>query len=110
MNKFRTIALLIAFAPLAGVADEPASLDPASESAVALLKSSLPSIYGFKVDLVRMTDAGVACIKYRVGNDHNGESPGLAVVEGETVLVAKYNNTKFEKAWNSKCAKSGSTK
>jgi hypothetical protein len=62
------------------------------------------------VDNVHMTDDGVACINYRVGNDNGGESRAKAVVEGEKVLRSTSRNSDFAKAWNSKCAASGGDK
>ena len=107
MNTSRTIALLVAFLPLTAVAEERAEVDESS-GPVAALKSSLPSTIGFEVDNVVTTDAGVACIFYRVANDNGGESKAQAVVEGDKVLRSSSRSTQFAKAWNSKCARSGS--
>jgi hypothetical protein len=104
MKTTHAIALLVALVPMTGVADEPVA--GADSSEVAALKADLPSTLGFKVDKVKMTDGGVACIKYRVTNNKGGESPGLAVVEEGKVLRAQNGNSAFEKAWNSKCVKS----
>jgi hypothetical protein len=105
MKTTHIVALLVAFVPLTGVADEPVA--GADSAEVAMLKADLPSTLGFKLDTLKKTDAGVACIKYRVSNSKGGESPGLAVVEGDKVLRMQNGNAAFEKAWNSKCAKSG---
>ena len=106
MKTSSTIALLVALAPLAAVADEPATSGAASEP-VETLKAHLPSKAGFKVDDVRMKDGGVACITYRVANDNGGESRAQAVVEGEKVLRSTSRSAEFAKAWNSKCVGSG---
>jgi hypothetical protein len=103
MKTSSKIALLVALAPLAAVANEPATSGAASEP-VETLKSRLPSKAGFKVDDVRMTDGGIACIKYRVANDNGGESRAQAVVEGEKVLRSTSRSTEFANAWNTKCA------
>ena len=106
MKTTHAVALLVAFVPLVAIADEPVA--GADSSEVAALKADLPSTLGFKVDKVKMTDAGVACIKYRVSNNKGGESPGMAVVEEGKVLRSQNGNSAFEKAWNSKCVKSSS--
>ena len=97
------VALPLAFVPLAGIADE---VSAEGSAPVQTLKSSLPSTMGFKVDKVHMTDAGVACIKYRLANNTGGERRAMAVVEGDKVLRSTSGTTDFEKAWNSKCAAS----
>ena len=105
------IALAAAFVPLTGALaedrDPPAGSEATSDS-VAALKSSLPSSSGFAVDDVHVTDAGVACISYRVNNDMGGTSRAKAVVEGDKVLRSTSRSPKFQKAWNEKCA--GSTR
>jgi hypothetical protein len=104
MNTFRVVASLIAFAPLtAAIAGDPAPADANAES-VAKLKSHLSNTMGFKVDDVRMTGDGVACISYRISNDYGGESHAKAVVEGEKVLRSTSRTQDFANAWNSKCA------
>jgi hypothetical protein len=99
----RLIALPFALVSFVSVADEP-PVSVEGSAPVEMLKASLPNSIGFKVDKLHMTDAGVACIKYRVGNDMEGESRALAVVEDGKVLRSTNGNAKFEKAWNSKCA------
>jgi hypothetical protein len=103
MNRKHVVAFALVLAPLPALPAEPAPSD-ASSAAVATLKSSLPSKQGFTVDLVHMTDAGVACIAYRVNNDMGGKTRAQAVVEGQTVLRSTSRNSKFANAWNSKCA------
>jgi hypothetical protein len=98
------IAAPLAFVPVSGaLADDRTKADEDSP-AVVTLKSSLSSTRGFEVEDVRMTDSGVACIKYRVPNDSGGETHAQAVVEGEKVLRSTTRSTQFAKAWNSKCA------
>ena len=100
-------ALLAVLAPLTCVAEEPLSAEAAGP--VNVLKSSLPSTLGFEVEHVRTTDAGVACITYRVSNDKGGKSKAQAVVEGDKVLRSSARSSDFAKAWNSKCVKSAAT-
>ena len=103
----RLIALPAAFVPLTGAFAEDRAAPTGSEAtsdSVAVLKSSLPSSSGFAVDDVRVTDAGVACISYRVNSDMGGESRAKAVVEGDKVLRSTSGSMRFQKAWNEKCA------
>jgi hypothetical protein len=110
MNKRMLIALPLALALSAGAfANDPESKTSGmgSESAVETLKSSLTNINGFEVQDVREGDDGATCITYRVSNDQNGLSQARAVVEGDKVLRETTGNTRFAKAWNSKCANKG---
>ena len=61
---------------------------------------------GFEVEDVRTGDDGTACITYRVLNEQNGHSRVRAVVQGDKVLRETTGNTRFAKAWNSKCVAS----
>jgi hypothetical protein len=97
------IALPVVFAPQAGAAEENMTSDAAT-APVETLKASLPSTVGFEVDHVRVTDAGVACISYHLPRDTGGITRAKAVVEGDEVLRSTSRNSKFERAWNSKCA------
>jgi hypothetical protein len=106
-TALRLIALPLAFAPLTGALAEDRDAPAGSEASVAALKSSLATTVGFQVDSVRMTDAGAACISYRVRNDTGGESRAQAVVQGDEVLRSTTRSTRFAKAWNSKCAAAG---
>lgn len=103
----RLIALPLAFVPLAAAMAEDRTAPDENSDAVVALKASLQSTRGFEVDSVRTTDSGVACITYRVPNDSGGETHAQAVVEGDKVLRSTTRNSKFAKAWNSKCAASG---
>ncbi len=97
----KKVALLgLALVPLCAIADDPKSTD-----AVEKLKASLTSgAMGFEVDDVRVTDDGVACIKYRIDNDLGGETRAQAVVDGDKVLRSTSRSNSFAKAWNKKCA------
>ncbi len=70
----------------------------ATAAAVAALKANLGSDAGLEIDEVRVTDAGVACIEYRVS-----ESRGHAVVQNNEVLKSSSDADRFEKAWNQHC-------
>lgn len=103
MNTWtRLLALPAILLPMASLADETMSSD--ETAAVEKLKSNLRASAGFEVDRVHMTDAGVACITYRVGNATGGETRGHAVVDGDKVLRSTIGNTRFERAWKEKCA------
>jgi hypothetical protein len=71
---------------------------------VETLKSQLPSVLGFEVEDVRAGEDGVACITYHVANDNGGQTQSHAVVHGDKVYREYRGNSRFEKAWNSKCA------
>jgi hypothetical protein len=103
MNK-RTFVLT---ASLACLPLSAALADDRESASIEALKSSLRNPSGFEVDKVRVTDAGVACITYRVDNDNGGEMRAHAVVEGDKVLRSSIGNTRFEKAWKSKCVEGG---
>jgi hypothetical protein len=106
MNTWtRLIALPAVFLPLAALAQGQTSSD-AESAAVEALKASVRE--RVEVDTVRMTDAGVACITYRMENETGGASRAHAVVDGEKVLRSTIGNTRFEKAWKEKCAGAGS--
>jgi hypothetical protein len=107
MNTRLLMALPLALALSAGaIADDrdSKSTSMGSESAVEALKASLTNVNGFEVQDVREGDGGATCITYRVSNDRNGTSENRAVVEGDKVLRQSTGNTRFAKAWNSKCA------
>lgn len=100
-------ALALSAGALAGD-DDKMRADSASDSeAVEALKDALPNKLGFEVQDVRPGDDGVTCITYTVVNDLNGESRNRAVVQGDKVLRETTGNTRFARAWNSKCAKAG---
>jgi len=75
----------------------------ATSTAVAALKKNLGSTTGVEVDEVRVTQAGVACIDYRVSDGQGGKSLGHAVVQGEEVLKSSSEYERFEKVWNEHC-------
>ncbi len=110
MNRSRLfIALPLALALSAGALandDKMPSDSSMNSDAVETLKSSLTSTQGFEVEDMRTGDDGAACITYRVLNDQNGQSRVRAVVQGDKVLREATGNTRFAKAWNSKCVAS----
>jgi len=97
-KSFLAIAAPLALTLCAGaLADD-------NSAAVEKLKSSLPNTLGFKVEDARTGGDGVTCITYSLSNDQNGHSHLRAVVQGDKVLRETTGNTRFAKAWNSKCA------
>lgn len=100
MNNRILLALPLALALSAGAFANDA--DPAVEK----LKSSLTNINGFEVLDAREGGDGATCITYQVSNDKNGTSKSHAVVQGDKVLRETTGNTRFAKAWNSKCVAS----
>ena len=87
------IAASVASLPLAG-----ALAADATSNAVSALKANLGSNVSLEVDEVRVTQAGVACIEYRVSG-----SRGHAVVQDNEVLKSSSDAERFEKAWNQHC-------
>jgi hypothetical protein len=104
MNKHLWMALPLALTLSAGAFAKDRPHDYDRDSAVDTLKGTLTNINGFEVEDIREGDGGVACITYHVSNDQNGQSQERAVVHGDKVLHEVTGNTRFEKAWNSKCA------
>jgi len=100
------IASSIALLPMAGAlaADTDAREgSDATAASVATLKANLKTTSGLQVDEVRVTEAGVACINYRVNNDQGGKSRGHAVVQGDEVLKSSSDYKRFDKAWSEHC-------
>jgi len=100
------IAASFALLPMAGALAADSDVRQGSDAttaSVAALKADLKNSAGLEVDEVRVTDAGVACINYRVSNDQGGKSLGHAVVQGEEVLKSSSDYNRFEKAWNEHC-------
>ena len=105
MNNRLLLALPLALALSAGAfANDDAS--GTSSDAVEKLKASLTNINGFEVLDTREGGDGATCITYQVTNDKNGLSKSHAVVQGDKVLHETTGNSRFAKAWNSKCVAS----
>jgi hypothetical protein len=102
-TKTLLIAASVALLPVGGAfaADQEGS--DATAASVAALKANLKNSAGLTIDEVRLTEAGVACINYRVNNEQGGKSRGHAVVQGDEVLKSSTGYKRFEKAWNEHC-------
>jgi len=72
-------------------------------ASVAALKSGLAFPKSFKVDAVRVTDAGAACIQYSEHDIHGGMDRAQAVVVEGTVTRSGAHDGRFESAWNRQC-------
>jgi flavin-binding protein dodecin len=105
MKNRLLLAVPLALALSGGAFANDAS-DKSGDPAVEKLKSSLTNINGFEVLDARAGDDGTTCITYQVTNDRNGMSKSHAVVQGDKVLHETTGNTRFAKAWNSKCVAS----
>ena len=101
MNNRLFLAVPLALAFSAG-----AFANDGSDPAVEKLKASLTNVKGFEVLDARDGGDGATCITYQVSNDKNGKSKSHAVVDGDKVLRETTGNTRFAKAWNSKCVAS----
>jgi hypothetical protein len=97
-----TSAILLMAAALAAT-DEPRATVDATTTSVAALKTNLGNPAGLAIDEVRVTDAGVACIEYRLSNEQGGKSRGHAVVQGNEVLKSSSGDERFQQAWNKHC-------
>ena len=75
----------------------------ATSAAVAALEANLGNPADLEVDEVRVTDAGVACINYRVDNGQGVKNKDHAVVQGEEVLKGSSGDERFETAWSEHC-------
>ena len=77
--------------------------EDATSAAVAALKANLGDPANLEVDEVRVTNIGVACIDYRLGDAAGGKNRGHAVVQGEEVLKSSEGSERFETAWSEHC-------
>jgi len=98
MNARTWLIVSAALLPMAAHA-----VPDATSEAVATLKAKLGTAAGLEVDEVRLTDAGVACINYRVNDGQGGKSRDHAVVQGDDVLKGSSDADRFEKAWSEHC-------
>ncbi len=71
-------------------------------ASVAALKSGMASTSGFKVDDMRVTDSGAACIRFHT-RDRGQVSSARAVVVGKLVANSTARDGRFEKEWNRQC-------
>ena len=95
------VAAVMTCLPLTGAlaADgKPGNGTDATDAAVDALKANLGSNSNLEIEEVRVTEAGVVCIDYRVSG-----SRGHAVVQGKEVLKSSSDADRFEKAWNEHC-------
>ena len=102
-TKTLLIAASVVLLPVGGALAADQEGSDATAASVAALKANLKNSAGLTVDEVRVTEAGVACINYRVNNDQGGKSRGHAVVQGDEVLKSSTGYKRFEKAWNEHC-------
>jgi hypothetical protein len=100
---YAAIAAPVAFLLLAGLSNDSAAherLNVAYASA-AVLKADLNKRRNLEFDAVRITDAGAACMEYRVAG--SGEGPARAVVLGKSVARSDARDGRFEVEWNRQC-------
>jgi len=72
-------------------------------ASVAALKSRLAFPKSFKIEDVRVTDAGAACINYRARDGYGYQDRAQAVVVQGAVTQSDAHDGRFEKAWNRQC-------
>jgi hypothetical protein len=72
-------------------------------ASVAALKSRLENTTGFRIDDMRVTDAGAACIRFHTRDRVGAVSRAQAVVVGRTVANSNERDGRFEKEWDWNC-------
>jgi hypothetical protein len=72
-------------------------------ASVAALKSYMSRPPGFKVENIRVTDAGAACIQYHALDAAGSVSRAQAVVVGGDVEQSGSRDGRFAKAWDRQC-------
>jgi hypothetical protein len=72
-------------------------------ASVAALKSHMSTPAGFKVENIRVTDAGAACIQFHARDGLGQLSRAEAVVVDGAVAQSGTSDGRFEKAWNRQC-------
>jgi hypothetical protein len=72
-------------------------------ASVAALKSYMARPAGFRVENVRVTDAGAACIQFHARDAGGSVSRAQAVVVDGAVAESESQDGRFEKAWNRQC-------
>jgi len=72
-------------------------------ASVAALKQYMARPAGFRVENIRVTDAGAACIEYQARDAAGSISQAQAVVVGGAVAESESRDGRFEKAWNRQC-------
>jgi hypothetical protein len=72
-------------------------------ASVAALKSYMARPAGFKVEDIRVTDTGAACIRYHARDAAGSVSRAQAVVVGGAVSQSEARDGRFQRAWNRQC-------
>lgn len=93
--------ILLLFTALTGNA-EARQRNNLAFASVAALKSGMQSTHGFKVDDMRVTDAGAACIRFHV-RERGQITRAQAVVVGKNIANSAARDGRFEKEWNRQC-------
>lgn len=74
-----------------------------ASASLAALKSRLAHTVGFRIETLRVTDGGAACIQYRTLDGGGELQRGQAVVVGTEVALDDRRDDRFEQAWNRQC-------
>ncbi len=109
-TTFSRIVLLfgspLIFVALAGLFSDNAQAHQRNNVAyasVAALKNYMARPAGFKVENIRVTDAGAACIQYLARDAAGSFSRAQAVVVDGAVSQSEARDGRFQKAWNRQC-------
>jgi hypothetical protein len=76
-------------------------------ASVAALKHQMLDTRGFRVDALRITDVGAACIRYHTRDIGGGMSRAQAVVMGKLVAQSGARDGSFATEWNRRCRGAG---
>lgn len=93
--------VLLLFTVLSGSA-EARQRNNVAFASVAALKSGMQSTAGFKVEDLRVTDAGAACIRFHT-RERGVTTRAQAVVVGRQIANSDARDGRFEKDWNRQC-------
>jgi hypothetical protein len=101
MKRLIAPSLVIVVCGMAAARDEGPDTE-LTDRAVAALEARLGKSE-VKVDEVRVTEKGVACIDFRANGSANGRA-GHAVYQAEKLLISTSSDQDgFEKAWSEHC-------
>jgi len=72
-------------------------------ASVATLKARIENTQGFKVENMRVTDTGAACIRFHTRDRVGTVSRAQAVVVGGNIAHSDARDGRFQKEWNRQC-------
>lgn len=94
--------LLVLLGSLLTVSAEARQRNNLAYASVAALKAGMENTHGFKVENMRVTDAGAACIRFHT-QDRGVITRAQAVVMGRSIANSDARDGRFEREWNRQC-------